>query len=302
MVTRIADAPVASEEVDEPEVVETEVVTDTVATESEGEGSPIAGLYTAAPVENGSGVVAGIMVYIDDAGFAQSLVIPFTGDRLPISRTGEWVDNEDGTITIVFGSELLFDSLNESVETEVLESEESLDFEVGDGMLINPELTLYSAGQVISLGSSAETGVAEEAIEEEAATEEAVAEEAVDESAAEELTGEDTASSDAVTFVSPLDTLLAGTTASLVLLEDGTASISVVSSELAAPVVEVGTWEIDEEASTVTVTLAMDGLGQTLAEPSVIVFNFDEATDTLTAEDYDTEHYGPSLTLEMVGE
>lgn len=292
VVWRIEDAPSASEEeevVDEPEITETEVVTGTEGLEDE----PIAGLYVSSPIVTGDGVINGIMIYLGEDGFAQSIVLSFTGEEVPISRAGEWFDNGDGTVTISFDVDLLFDSEAETVESVEMGTAESLDFEVAAGMLINPDLTFYSAGQVITIGGADDVGVGEEVLEEEAAAEEASAEE----SAEEEIAG----SGDSVIFISPMDTVMAGTNASLLLLDDGTASLAITSNALDATVVELGTWEVDEENGILTVVLALDGFGQPLEEPITIVFIYDEATDTLIPDDYDTSHYGPDLTLERAG-
>jgi hypothetical protein len=288
-------------------VTQTEAITDTeTLTETEEsasvEGSSIAGLYTSEPIDSGDGTIAGIMVYLGEDGSAQSLVLAFSGVDLPVSRTGEWIDNGDGTLTMIFGSELLIDSANETVEPSDLETPETLDFEVADGLLINPQVTLYPAGAPVMLGAADEEGVAEEGLGEEVLEEQAAEDAAAEEAAAEEATSDDIASSDAdsVVFTSPLDTILGGTTAVLVLLEDGSASISVTSDQLTETLIELGTWEADEEAETLTLDFSLDGLGQPLEEPSTLEFVFDPDTGVLTAGDYDVDRYGPDLTLEQV--
>lgn len=275
------------------EITETEEVTSTV----ESALSPIPGLYTTQPIPNGDGSITGVLLHLDEAGGAQSLVLAFTGEDLPISRTGGWVDNEDGTVTVTFDTQLLFDSANESLDSTALDNEETLDFAFADGLLINPELTFYPAGVTTGESSGADEGVAEQGLGEEVLLEEAATEESV----AEEVIGEDASSgADSIVFTSPLEAVLSGTTNVLVLLEDGSASISVTSGELEGTLVELGTWEADEEASTVTLTMSLDSTGQPLAEPSVLVFSFDPDTGVLTPEDYDATRYGSDLILEQV--
>jgi len=282
-----------------PEVTGTEEITGT-ETITETEVSPVAGLYTTDPIVNGDGSVAGVLIYLDEAGFAQSLVMAFSGEDAPITRVGEWFDNGDGTITISFDRALLIDSAAESVDVVDLENDETLDFELIEGTLVNPEITFYPVGAPAVDDLSVEGGLGEEVLEEQVAEEVAIAEE---EAAAEETLLPDEASApgvDSEVFTSSMETILAGTSAVLVILEDGTASISITSDALPETVVELGTWEVDESAFTVTLTMSLDATGQPLAEPSVLTFQFDPDTGILTADEYDVDRYGPDLTLEQV--
>lgn len=282
----------------EPEVIETDEGSETdedtdVDEPVSSEGSSIAGVYTGELADT-SGTPAGVLIYLDDAGYAQSLVIGFTGDDLAISRTGEWVDNGDGTISVTFNAQLLFDSLKESVDIIDLDSPETVDFEIAEGALLNPEVSLYKAGAEVMLAED-DLSVGEEGLAEEVLSEEMNADEILEEETLVE-------SPDTITFISPMDTILNGTTATLVMLEDGSASLAIVSRDLASTLIQVGTWEIDEEAYTITISLAVDGFGKPLDTPASIVFHFDEDAGTLTPESYDASIYGPDLLLEMTGE
>lgn len=243
-------------------------------------GFTLPGLYTTGPVDMGGGTVAGVFVFLGEDGFAQSTVNVMDGESAPVSRVGEWVENDDGSVSITLDGELVFDGSATAI-VEELDTPEVLDFTVEDGTLVNPEVILYPAGEPIVIGTSNETFEDDEPIAEEDAS---------------LLPGD----VDSVIFISPIDTIIAGTTVSLVLLEDGGASLAVTSNALTATVVELGTWEGDEEAGTLSVTFTSDGFGQELDEPVTIEFTFDEATDTLIPGDYDVDHYGPDLTLEMV--
>lgn len=252
---------------------------------SVADGFTIPGLYTTGPVDVGDGFVAGVFVYLGEDGFAQSAVMVMDGETTPVARVGEWVENEDGSISITLTGELVFGD-SDTATTEDLDEEEVLDFTVEDGTLVNPEITLYPAGQTVQIGASAETFEEED-------TPDDVATPTPDEESSDSV-------NDTVIFVSPLDVILSGTTTSLVLLSNGSASISISSTDLRAPLVQTGSYVVDERAGVLTVTLDTDMMGTALDEPVELVWTSDDDGETLVPEEYDTSVYGPDLTLEQV--
>lgn len=269
---------------------------------SVADGFTVAGLYTTGPVDVGGGSVAGIFVYLGEDGFAQSAVVVMNGSTTPVARVGEWVANDDGSVSVSLASEMIFDD-SESATLSDLSAPEVLDFEVVGNTLVNPEITLYPAGDVQVIGDSAST-LEESTTEATTAGTPVATEEPVEEAtpAATPAPTQETSSNtgDSVTFLSPIDTVIAGTNASLVLFEDGTASLAIVSDELDSTVVEIGTWEADEQGGVLTLTMTGDGFGVTFDEPSVLIFTISDDETTLTPDEYDVDHYGPDLTLEIL--
>lgn len=254
---------------DEPVSVAEELLGEMEATgedDAEIVAVELPGLWLATEID-ADGVPAGVMLYLNEDGTAQSTAMVFGEEPLVNTRTGEWEDDGEGTVTVTMTSEV--DAEGEIVE---LDEEEAVEFAFDGAALVNELFTLYPDDNLADADD--DSG---------------------DDTADDTATGDDLG--DSITYLSPMDQMMDGTIIALMLLEDGIASISTQLGADADQIVETGFWEESAE-NEVTVTFTADADGNEYDEPIVIVFEVDPDTGSLTGVDYDPELYGEELMLE----
>lgn len=244
--------------------------------EVDAEVLDLPGIYVTGEID-AEGTLGGALIMLNEDGTAQGVAQNFDGgESVPSNHLGEWTDNDDGTLTITMTQKIVADG-DEVGGVEDLDEAEPLVFEIVNGILVNELLNLYPVDEIEYYW--APDGGANEADAEEASA---------------GIDGE------VQMYMSSLDQIVAGNVVVLLLLADGTASLSATIGDSGEEIIELGTWEEGDDG-VITLTMDRDGDENAYDEPYVLVLERDE-DGNLIGTDYDVDRYGEALELEATAE